>query len=59
MNQSPQQKEDALSTSNSSVTENELVKEVIKEKPIKVEAPLMRYFDLVDDSSSSYVLGYN
>ena len=59
MNSLSQKNEDALSTSSSSVTGNELVKEVIKEKTLKVEAPLMRYFDLVDDSSSSYVLGYN
>ena len=46
------------STQQSKISEEE-VKEVMKEKPIKVEAPLMRYFDLVDDSSPSYVLGYN
>jgi len=44
---------------NSSVKENELVKEIIKEKVLKVETPRMRYFDLGEDSSPSYVLGYN
>jgi len=43
----------------SSITESESVKEAIKETAMKVELPLMRYFDLLDDSSPSYVLGYN
>jgi len=59
MNTLSQKNESASLTVSSSVKENELVKEIIKEKVIKVEAPLIRYFDLGEDSSSSYVLGYN
>jgi len=58
MNTSPQKNEDALSTTSSSITGNELVQQVIKEPVMKAEAPLMRYFDLGEDSPS-YVLGYN
>ena len=59
MNRLSQQNADVVLTSDLSVIESESIKEVIKEKSIKGEAPLMRYFDLVDDSSTSYVLGYN
>ena len=54
-----QKNEDALLTLGSSIAESESVKEAIKETAMKVEEPLMRYFDLHDDSSPSYVLGYN
>jgi hypothetical protein len=40
-------------------TENEILKSVIKESSKNVEKPLIRYFDLFEDSSPSYVLGYN
>ncbi len=53
-----QKNEDILLTLASSVTENESAKEVIDETAMKTEAPLMRYFDLIDDSPN-YVLGYN
>jgi len=59
MNTLSQKNEDTLLTLGSPVKESESVKEVIKETAMKVEAPLMRYFDLLDDSSPSYVLGYN
>jgi len=59
MNTLSQKNESASLTVSSSVKENELVKEIIKEKEMKVEAPLIRYFDLGEDSSPNYVLGYN
>jgi len=59
MNTLSQKNEDTLLTLGSSITESESVKEAIKETAMKVELPLMRYFDLLDDSSPSYVLGYN
>lgn len=58
MNSLSQKNEDALSTTNLPVTGGESIKEVIKETTMNAEAPLMRYFDLTDDSPS-YVLGYN
>lgn len=59
MNTLSQKNEDTSLILDSSITESESVKEVIKETTMKVEVPLMRYFDLLDDSSPSYVLGYN
>ena len=59
MNTLSQKNEGASLTASSSVKENELVKEIIKETVMKAEAPLIRYFDLGEDSSPSYVLGYN
>ncbi len=59
MNNLSQKNEDALSILSSSVTESESIKETIKDTVMKAEAPLMRYFDILDDSSPSYVLGYN
>ncbi len=59
MNTLSQKNEKALLILGSSVTENESVEEIIKETAVRVEVPLMRYFDLLDDASPSYVLGYN
>jgi hypothetical protein len=59
MNTSQQQNESILTTANSVTVEQEAAKKIIKEKVKQVETPLMRYFDLIDDSSPSYVLGYN
>jgi len=58
MNTLPKKNEDTLLTLGSSIPESELAKEAIRETAMKVEVPLMRYFDLLDDSPS-YVLGYN
>ena len=51
--------EDAVLTLTSSSTEKEHTKDTMNETPLKMERPLMRYLDLLDDSSTSYVLGYN
>ena len=59
MNTLPQKNDDTLLASDPSIIEKAPIKEAIKESAMKVEAPLMRYFALVDDSSPSYVLGYN
>jgi len=41
-------------------TKNEASSTKLNDKAqTKSEAPLMRYFDLVDDSGDCYVLGYN
>lgn len=59
MNNISKKNEETSMPSNLSVEENESVKEVIKASTKKAEKPLMRYFDLLEDSSPSYVLGYN
>jgi len=63
MNTLLQKNEDTSLTSESPTTENksenELAKEEIKQTAMNVKTPLMRYFDLIDDASPSYILGYN
>lgn len=59
MNTLVQKKEDTLLTSGSSVIENESANKQIKQTAKKVKTPLMRYLNLIDDASPSYVLGYN
>lgn len=59
MNTLQKENESILPTANSTIVEQEAAKEAIKEKAKQLEKPLMRYFDLIDDSSPSYVLGYN
>lgn len=63
MNTLLQNNEDTSLTSESPITENQseskLAKEEIKQTAMKVKTPLMRYFDLIDDASPNYILGYN
>jgi len=63
MNTLVQKKEDTLLTSSSSInknkSENESANKQIKQTAKKVKTPLMRYLNLIDDASPSYVLGYN
>lgn len=63
MNTLIQKKEDTLLTSSSSInknkSENESANKQIKRTATKVKTPLMRYLNLIDDASPSYVLGYN
>jgi len=61
MNTLVQKKEDTLLTSGSSInkSENESTNKQIKKTAKKVKTPLMRYLNLIDDASPSYVLGYN
>jgi hypothetical protein len=63
MNTLVQKKEDTLLTSDSSINknnnENESARKQIKRTTKKVKTPLMRYLNLIDDASPSYVLGYN
>lgn len=42
-----------------SVIESELVKGEAKKAILSADKPKMRYFDLLEDSSPSYILGYN
>lgn len=46
-------------SANNSVSNSVNNKKSIKSKAIQAEKPLMRYFDLIDEANSSYVLGYN
>lgn len=41
------------------IIESNTTKNISKEAAKKVAVPLMRYFDLLDDASPNYVLGYN
>ncbi|OUR62085.1 hypothetical protein A9Q74_06455 [Colwellia sp. 39_35_sub15_T18] len=41
------------------IIESNTTKNISKEAAKKVAVPLMRYFDLLDDVSPNYVLGYN
>jgi hypothetical protein len=67
MNTLLQKNEDTSLTSESAITEIESkteseiesTKAEIKQTAMKVKTPLMRYFDLIDDASPSYILGYN
>lgn len=63
MNTLVQKKEDTLLTSGSSINKNksgnESTNKQIKKTAKKVKTPLMRYLNLIDDASPSYVLGYN
>jgi len=54
-----QKSEDTLIAQASPVSEDKVEKNEIKDAVMHVEKPLMRYFDLLEDSSPSYVLGYN
>jgi hypothetical protein len=56
MNDVPKIEENKTKPAISKAIENE---SEIKESTKNVEKPLMRYFDLLEDSSPSYVLGYN
>jgi len=61
MNTLVKKKKETLLTSGSSINknENETTKKQIKKTAKKVKTPLMRYLNLIDDASPSYVLGYN
>ena len=59
MNILPQKNKGTLLTSVAAVTESESIKEQIKTTVLKVENPPIRYLNLIDDTSPSYVLGYN
>ena len=45
----------AVNAENNSLIKNDL----IESKVMPADAPLMRYFDLSEEASYSYVLGYN
>jgi len=59
MNALTNKTEEQLQAIETDLNNNETIKKEIKIASQKVESPLIRYFDLVDESSSSYVLGYN
>ncbi len=47
-----QELQKSTSTEDNSSNADKLIK-------IKEQAPLMRYFDLIDESTESFILGYN
>ncbi len=63
MNTLLQKHEDTPLTSESPITitesETESKKVEIKKAAMRVETPAIRYFNLIDDASPSYILGYN
>lgn len=59
MNKLSQHDEETLLTLSASTKKIDSTKEANKTTIKTVKVPLMKYFDLLDDASPNYVLGYN